>query len=115
MKAWKTIVIAGAALALAAPAANATFDQTVSAKARHGKVVHHKRLAHKLTTKTTPRVLIIITHLPTGTPVATGDDCVQSANNCTDQQLCDLLGMNCDLVALNQPSNLATEGQNPTG
>ena len=115
MKAWKTIVMAGAMLALAAPVANATFDQTVSAKVRHAKIVHHKRVAPKVTTKTTPRVLIIIARLPVGTPIATGDDCVLSGNNCTDQQLCDLWGMNCDLVALNQPSDVATEGQNPTG
>jgi hypothetical protein len=114
MKAWKTIVMAGATLALAAPVANATFDQTVSAKARHAKVVHHKRVAPKVTTKTTPRVLIIIAHLPVGTPVPTGDDCVQSGNNCTDQQLCDLWGMNCDLVAVNSPSQVATEAQNTT-
>ena len=115
MKAWKTIVIAGATLALAAPVANATFDQTVSAKVRHAKVVHHKRVAPKVTTKTTPRMIIIIMPASPSAEAAPVDDCVVFGTNCTDQQLCDLWGMNCDLVALNQPSDVATEGQNPTG
>ena len=114
MKAWKTIVMAGATLALAAPVANATFDQTVTAKAPHAKLVHHKRVAPKVTTKTTPRMIIIIVPASPSAEAAPVDDCVVFGTNCTDQQLCDIWAVNCDLAAA-EADDAAAQARTPNG
>jgi hypothetical protein len=45
MSAWKTIAIVGATLALAAPAANASFDRSLPPHAKSAKKVSHHRVA----------------------------------------------------------------------
>jgi hypothetical protein len=111
MNAWKTIVLASVILALAAPAANAKFDSSSPSKAVHAKVLKHKHVTPKVKTTTSSRVLIIVSQYTPGPQAAFGDDCAMSGNNCTDQQLCELWGMNCDLVAVNPTVDVATESQ----
>ena len=111
MNAWKTIALASAILALAAPVANAKFDSSSPSKALHAKVLKHKHVAPKVKTMTGSRVLIIVSQFSPGPQAAFGDDCAMSGNNCTDQQLCELWGMNCDLVAAAPTSVAAAEEQ----
>ena len=114
--AWKTLTVACAVLAVAAPAANATFDRSLPAtapKAKIAKKAHHKRLAPKIKT-TTPRVLIIVAQGPTPGVADWGGDCATGGTNCTNQQLCDMWAMNCDLAAADQASSTATEDQSTT-
>jgi hypothetical protein len=116
VKAWKTLIVACAALAVAAPAANATFDRSLPSKAPQAKVtkkVHHKRLAPKIKS-TTPRVLIIVAQGPTSV-ADWGEDCANTGNHCTNQQLCDLWAMNCELAPADQANSAATEDQGTTG
>ena len=111
MNTWKTLAVAIATLALAAPVANAKFDSSSPSKALHAKITKHKKVAPKVKVKTTGRVLIIVTQFTPTPQMSAADDCAMSGNNCTDQQLCDIWGMNCDLVAA-APSNVAaTEEQ----
>ena len=123
MKAWQTLIVACAALAIAAPAANAMFDRSLPSKAPHAKITknaHQKRLTPKIK-PTTPRVLIIVAQGPTPSVADWGGDCASSGNNCTNQQLCDLWSMNCDLAAADQANSAAaansaaTEDQSTTG
>ena len=122
MKAWKTLIVACAALAVAAPAANATFDRSLPSKAPQAKgatKVHQKRLVPKIKS-TTPRVLIIVAQGPTPSVADWGGDCASSGNGCTNQQLCDMWAMNCDLAAADQAAatqaiTAATEDQSTTG
>lgn len=104
MNAWKTITLGGAMLALAAPAANASFDKVLPSKAPH------VTKAGKTNAKTkTPRpggnvvVMIIAPPLPAGTQLQPAEDpllaCEGTGADCTDAQLCDIWGMNCDQVA----------------
>jgi hypothetical protein len=113
MKARKTLIVAGAALALAPPAANATLERSLPSKAPQVKVakkVHHVRLAPKV--KSASRVLIIVAQGPTP-GVADGGDYAGSGSNCTNQQLCDLFAMNCGFA---DPANsAATQDQSTTG
>ncbi len=109
MNAWKTIALATAVLALAAPVANAKFDSSSPSKALHAKITHHKKVAPKV--KTVGRVLIIVTQFAPVPQDPSADDCAMSGNNCTDQQLCELWGMNCDLVAAASTNVAATEEQ----
>jgi hypothetical protein len=122
MKTWQTLIVACAALAIAAPA-NATFDRSLPSKAPHAKItkkVHHKRLTPKIRT-TAPRVLIIVAQGPTPSVADWSGDCASSGNNCTNQQLCDLWAMSCDLAAADQANSAAaansaaTEDQSTTG
>ena len=116
MKAWKTLIVACAALAVAAPAANATFDRSLPSKAPEVKIakkVHHVRLAPKV--KSANRVLIIVAQGPTPSVADYGGDCASSLSNCTNQQLCDLWAMSCDLAAADQANSAATEDQSTTG
>jgi hypothetical protein len=117
MKAWKMLTVASAALALAAPAANATFDRSLPSKAPKAKVtkkVHHQRLMPK----TTPRPLIIVAQGPTAI-AEYGGDCASALVNCTNQQLCDLWAMSCDLAAADQAAaeqaNAAATTESTTG
>ena len=60
MKAWQTLIVACAALAIAASPATATLDRSLPSKAQHAKItkkVHHKRVTPKIKI-TAPRVLI---------------------------------------------------------
>ncbi len=70
----------------------------------HKGVTHKKVVAHKVVKKksTGPRYI----HLPgpSTPPAPYVGDCISSGNNCTDQQLCDIWGMNCDLVETGTPS-----------
>ena len=117
MKVWKTLIVACAALAVAAPVANATFDRSlpVSApKAKIAKKTHHKKVAPRIKL-TTPRVLIIVAQGPTPGVADWAGDCASSGNNCTNQQLCDMWAVNCDLAAADQANTAATEDQSTTG
>ena len=117
MKAWKTLIVASAALAVAAPAANATFDRSLPASAPKAKIAtkaHHKKVTPKVKL-TTPRVLIIVAQGPTPGVADWGGDCASSGNNCTNQQLCDMWAMSCDLAAADQANSAATEDQSTTG
>ena len=102
MKARTLIIMTGAILALTASAAQANLTRTLPTNqtfALHHKVVTHKKVvAHKVTKKqsTGPRYIYIPG--PVGQPSTPADDCPYSGNNCTDQQLCDIWGMNCDLI-----------------
>ena len=111
MNVWKTVALATAVVALLAPAANAKFDSSSPSKALHAKVLKHKRVAPKVTTKTSSRVLIIVSTFTPGPQTMSGDSCEMSGNNCTDQKLCELWGMNCDLVAVSPSIDAATESQ----
>jgi hypothetical protein len=114
MNAWKPIVLACAALALAAPAANAKFDSSSPSKALHAKVLKHKHAAPKIKTTTTPRVLIIVAPFSPSAQAPSADDCALYGNDCTNQQFCELWGMNCDLVAVTPMTDAATENQTAT-
>jgi len=123
MKAWQTPIVACAALAIAASPATATLDRSLPSKAQHAKItkkVHHKRLTPKIKI-TAPRVLIIVAQGPTPSVADWGGDCASSSNNCTNQQLCDLWSVNCDLAAADQANSAAaansaaTEDQSTTG
>jgi hypothetical protein len=115
MKAWKTMIVACAAVAVAAPAANATLDRSLPSKAPQVKIakkVHHVRLAPKVASAN--RVLIIVAQGPTPSVAdAVGD--YASSDGCTNQQLCDLLAMNCGFVTADQANSPLTEGQSTTG
>jgi hypothetical protein len=116
MNAWKSIVLASATLALAAPVANAKFDSSMPSKVLHAKVLKHTHVAAKVktTTKTSSRVLIIVSQYTPGPQAPFGDDCATSGNNCTVQQLCELWGMNCDLIAVSPSADAVTEDQTAT-
>jgi hypothetical protein len=114
MNAWKPIVLACAALALAAPVANAKFDSSSPSKALHAKVLKHKHAAPKIKTNTTPRVLIIVAPFTPTAQAPSVDDCSLYGTDCTNQQLCELWGMNCDLVAVTPTTDAATENQTAT-
>ena len=130
MNAWKSIILVGAALAIAAPTAGATLDRSTPAKVKHAKVVKVTKVAKskvgktivaknhppKVSTVRSQPLYIYVSGPATLSPSASSsDDCMTSGNNCTDQQLCDIWGMNCDLVAAPQYSDGATESQNSSG
>jgi hypothetical protein len=112
MNVWKTIVVAGATLALAAPA-GASLDRVLPANGPHAKAGKVTKITHrqkggktKIGTGKTKvgtgssggRVIVIVGKpLPYSAP-STVDECSYSGNDCTDQQLCDIWGMNCNLV-----------------
>ncbi len=108
MKARTFIITTGAILALTASAAQANLDRMLPAKhslaMQHKVVAHKKVMAHKVTKQvsTSPRYI----HFPgpAGPTSVYADDCLTSGNNCTDQQLCDIWSMNCDLVTSTPPS-----------
>jgi hypothetical protein len=100
------ILTAGAVFVLAAPAAQANLERILPAKtqfAAHHKVVtkHHKVAAKHSTTKRKASSGPLYIYFP-GTPnqassASSQGDCTLG-DNCTDEQLCDIWGMNCDLV-----------------
>jgi hypothetical protein len=94
MKARTFLIMTGATLALAAPAAQANLERVLPGK--HAVTAHHKIVAKKVVAKkaTTPNYTYY--PAPTSAP-SPADDCIPSGNNCTDQQLCEIWGMNCDL------------------
>jgi hypothetical protein len=116
MKAWKTLIVACAVLAIAAPVANATFDRSLPVSAPNAKIAkksHHKKVSPKIKS-TTPRVLIIVAQGPTPGVADWSGDCATSANNCTNQQLCDMWAVNCDLATADQANSAATDDQSTT-
>ena len=98
---------AGALFVLAAPAAHASLDRilpTRSPLANHHKVaLKHDSTPRGKTggsasrTRTTP-LYIYIPGPSVASSGTSANDCATSGNNCTDQQLCDIWGMNCDMV-----------------
>jgi hypothetical protein len=94
--------------AIAAPAAQASLDRILPAKATLAK--HHKVVAkHKVAPKqhnttggkaaTTGPIYINIPGTPNqASATPSTDDCAQSGNTCTDEELCITWGMNCDLA-----------------
>jgi hypothetical protein len=117
MKVGTLIIMTGAILALSASAASANLDRILPVKqtfaVHHKGVTHKKVVKHKVAKKqsTGPRYI----HLPgpTTPPVPYVGDCISSGNNCTDQQLCDIWGMNCDLVETSTPSVAAPAAPTP--
>ena len=108
MKASNTIAAAAAVLALAAPAANASLDRAVPTRAPHAK----KAPKHR-----TGVVIVIVSTVTPAVPQPAYDatlDCANTGNNCTNEQLCVIWGMNCDLMSPGQPADTASEDQNPT-
>ncbi len=93
MKARTFIIMTSAIFCLAVPAAQANLDRTLPAK--HGVAAHHKVVAKK---SHASKPSYIFVPGPSGQASAGADDCATSGNNCTDQQNCDIWGMNCDLV-----------------
>jgi len=117
MKALKTLIVASAALAIAVPVANATFDRSLPLNAPQTKIAkkaHHKRLAPKIR-PAAPRVLIIVAQGPTPSVAGSGSDCAGTGSGCTNQQLCDMWAVNCDLAAADEANSAATEDQSTTG
>jgi len=102
MKVGTLIIMTGAILALSASAAQANLDRILPVKqtfaVQHKIVTHKKVVTHKVAKNqsTGPRYI----HLPgpSTPPAPYVGECISSGNNCTDQQLCDIWGMNCDLV-----------------
>jgi len=101
------IITTGALFALAAPAAQASLDRILPAKTQFA--THHKIVAknHKVAAKTstanhkadTGPLYIYVPGTPNQASSApSADDCANTGNNCTNQQLCDIWGENCDLV-----------------
>ena len=98
MKARTFLITTGAIFALAAPAAQANLERLLPA---HQKAVVHKVAKKQVAKKhvgTSPLYIVVPGSL--GGIATPADDCESSGNNCTDQQLCDLWAMNCDLVGL---------------
>jgi hypothetical protein len=88
MNAWKTITIAGATLALAAPAANATFDRSLPTHAKGAKKISHHRLAPKGSSKSSGGYTINCIAEPLcltdlGTPASTSDSLVTAPAQAT--------------------------------
>jgi hypothetical protein len=94
------IMVVGAAIAFAAPMANASSSRAVPHHkvTTHGKT--HKVIAHQKgggNVSAKPPLYIFVPGF-SGTPSATTDPtelCLQSMENCTDQQLCDNWSINC--------------------
>jgi hypothetical protein len=119
------ILTAGAVFVLAAPAAQANLERILPSKTQF--VTHHKIVAknHKVTAKhsTTKRKAStgpLYIYFP-GTPNQPGsapsqDDCVLG-DNCTSVQLCNIWGLNCDLVGSattnDAPPTVATQVKSP--
>jgi hypothetical protein len=64
-------------------------------------VAKNHRVAAKTSTHkaSTGPLYILVPGVPNQASTALGpDDCATSGNNCTDQQLCDIWGENCDVV-----------------
>jgi hypothetical protein len=101
------MITTGAMFAFSAPAAQANLDRILPAKASaaHHKVVakNHKTSGnHSTPAKHKASTGLIYIYFP-GTPTQASatsitDDCAQSGNNCTDEQLCITWGMNCELA-----------------
>jgi hypothetical protein len=102
MKVGTLIIMTSAILALTASAASANLERVLPAKptvAAHHKVLTHKKaVTHKVAKKQSTGPLYIYLPGPSTPPVPYVGDCLTSGNNCTDQELCDIWGMNCDLI-----------------
>ncbi len=114
MKARTLIIMTGAILALTASAAQANLDRMLPAKQTfgvHHKVATHKKVvAHKVAKNHSTGPIYIHIPGPAGQPSASTDDCLASGNNCTDEQLCEIWGMNCDVVN-STPANVAAPAE----
>jgi len=90
MKLSTSITTTAAMFALIAPAAHASSGKSIP---RH----HAAKPA-----ATRPRVIVVppitITSAGVTSLLAQSDDCQTSGNNCSPQELCDVWGINCDLV-----------------
>jgi hypothetical protein len=112
MNARKTITLAGALLALAAPAANASFDKDAPVKAQHAKKGHHPSGRTGKTSGGNVVVMIIAPPLPAGTQLQPPSDplleCEGTGADCTAAQLCTVWGINCPAPA-DQANDTAAE------
>ena len=109
------MITAGALFVLVAPAAQASLDRILPARAPLAKQ-HKVALKHHSTPKvktggTASRTTPLYIYVPGPALASSGtsaNDCATSGNNCTDQQLCDIWGMNCDL-AVSTPTTAAPQ------
>jgi hypothetical protein len=103
------MLVAGAAVAFAAPIANASHQRAVP----HNKTSVHGKTHQQVKTKTgssikvSPRPPLYI-FVPgfSGGPVSSPDAtqlCLEAIDNCTDQQLCDNWGLNCSTAGGQTP------------
>jgi hypothetical protein len=91
------LICAALAITVAVPAAGAKTQPT-KGKAQH--VALHKAKAQKVKPANragSPLYIFVPGPLPFMQP-APADDCDNSGNNCTAEQLCELWGENCDQV-----------------
>ena len=121
MKISMFMVVAGAAIAFAAPIATAATARSHHSLPAHKIAKHGKAGSGKSSTKVgktlTPRPVVQqpprYVYIPgfTGTPFANPDllDQCQTNGDCTDAMLCDLWGLNCSTAGT--PSTDQTDGQ----
>src|SRR5262245_39712499 len=105
MNTWKTIVLAGATLALAAPVASASYDRMLPAKATHAKFVkitkkshHGSAAAKKIKGNGSGRVIVITVPALSRTQPVPADpslECLTTGSDCTPEQACNAFGMDC--------------------
>jgi len=116
MSVWKSLAMVSATLALAAPAANATYDRGVPAKTTHAKVKAAKKVKHQRPATSGGRVVVITANIPaTGQATGTDYDCAVSGNDCSDEQNCLIWGLNCEVAFAATPAVPETAGQSRTG
>jgi hypothetical protein len=120
------ILTAGAVFVLAAPAAQANLERILPSKtqfAAHHKIVakNHKVAAKHSTTKRKASTGPLYIYFP-GTPnqpssAPSQDDCASTGNNCSNDQLCSIWGMDCDLVGSattnDAPPAVSTQVESP--
>jgi len=101
------MITTGAIFALAAPAAQASMGRTLPVKVQfgtHHKIVvkNHKVAATASAAKRKAGTGPLYIYVPGGPNQASSapgaNDCLAYGNNCTDQQLCEIWGENCDVV-----------------
>jgi hypothetical protein len=123
LKALTTLIATAACFALIVSVANASFDRSLPAKAPHAKVVKkggkkgHTKIGTKVvkigkTTKPLKPIIIIGSALP-ATQIVSSDDCANTGNNCTTEQLCDLWGENCDQLSVAPAPAATADSQDP--
>jgi len=125
MKALKTLIATGAMLAVVAPAAHATLDKVLPAKAPKATAVKVVKASHHVKPLAAKRpgndastgVNYIVVTSPLGTqPQVQGDDCESTGDNCTPAEACSYWGENCDQVDSSQPADDSSmEDQTPAG
>jgi len=129
MKALKTLIATGATLAVVAPAAHATLDKVLPAKAPKAhavKVVKVSKASHHAITKakstgsaaSTGVTYIVVTGPVASQPADQDADCQTDGDNCTPQEACQFWGENCDTYDTSTSSpadDSSMQDQTPAG